>query len=140
MTSNPYLKRLLGEGAEEEAAVETHTPPELMPAEDAGQGEVMPDEGQDVPPEKAAPNIQELVQQWQRGERMGVAARLMFTQASYADFVDLCFILGHEAGRELGELLDELADTEGIEPPQTPPQYQSVLKRVAGADEEEGVL
>lgn len=77
---------------------------------------------------------------WQSGQRMGVAARLMFTQASYADFVDLVFTLGQEAGRELGQLLDELADTQGIEPPETPPQYQDLLQRVAGANEEEGVL
>ena len=91
-------------------------------------------------PAEATPAIQELVQQWQRGEHMGVAARLMFTEASYADFVRLIFLLGPEAGQELGQLLDELADSEGIEPPTTPPQYQSVLKRVAGADEEEGVI
>lgn len=91
-------------------------------------------------PDLSAPNVQELIQQWQRGERMGVAARLMFTQASYADFVDLAFALGHSAARELGQLLDELADTEGIEPPRTPPQYSDLLGRAAGAHEEEGVL
>lgn len=136
MTTNPYLRRLLGEAAEEEAAVEQETPQELLPPPADDTPEQPPDETV----LKAAPTTQELVQQWQRGEHMGVAARLMFTEASYADFVDLVFILGHEAGRELGELLDELADTQGIEPPQTPPEYKSVLQRVAGADEEEGVL
>lgn len=87
-----------------------------------------------------APNLQELVAMWQRGEHMGVAAKLMFTEANYVDFVDLVFHLGHAAGRELGTLLDELADTEGMEPPETPPEYQNLLQRVGGAAEEEAVV
>lgn len=71
---------------------------------------------------------------------MAVAARLMYTEASYADFVDLCFNIGHEQARELGQLLDELADTEGMEPPETPPEYKSVLQRVATADTDEDVI
>lgn len=71
---------------------------------------------------------------------MAVAARLMFTQASYRDFVELCFIIGREGGLELGQLLDELADTESIEPPETPPQYADLLSRAAGADREEEVI
>ncbi len=70
---------------------------------------------------------------------MAVAARLMFTEASYADFVDLIFTLGQDSGRELGHLLDELADTGSIEPPSAPPEYQDMLRRVGGG-EEEGVL
>lgn len=94
----------------------------------------------DEPPANMAPapTTQELIQQWQSGDHMAVAARLMFTEASYADFVDLCFAIGQEAGRELGHLLDELADTEGMEPPETPPEYQQALASVGG--EEEGVV
>lgn len=137
MTVNPYIKRLIGEGAEQEAGAELDAPAETLPPTDEPQ----PDEtAPAAPPDTSAPATQELAQLWQSGERMGVAAKLMFTQASYADFVDLVYIIGHEAGRELGGLLDELADTEGIEPPQTPPQYSDLLNRVAGADEEEGVL
>lgn len=86
----------------------------------------------------ATPTTQELIQQWKAGDHMAVAARLMFTEASYADFVDLCFVIGHSDARELGQLLDELADTEGMEPPETPPEYQQALASVGG--EEEGVL
>jgi len=118
-----------------------NAPQETMPPPDspAPEEDQQQQQEQSVDP-TAVPATQELVQMWQRGERMGVAARLMFTQASYADFVDLVFQLGQPAGRELGGLLDELADTEGIEPPQTPPQYSDLLNRVAGANEEEGVL
>jgi len=141
VTANPFIKRLLGEGADEQAAVELNAPQETMPPPDspAPEEDQQQQQEQSVDP-TAVPATQELVQMWQRGERMGVAARLMFTQASYADFVDLVFQLGQPAGRELGGLLDELADTEGIEPPQTPPQYSDLLNRVAGANEEEGVL
>lgn len=130
MTANPLIKRVLGEAAEEQAAVELNAPDETAPDPAAATATA----------ESPVPSNQELIQMWQSGQRMGVAARLMFTQASYADFVDLVFTLGQEAGRELGQLLDELADTQGIEPPETPPQYQDLLQRVAGANEEEGVL
>jgi len=137
VTANPYIKRLIGEGAEQEAGAELGAPAETLPPTD----EAPPEEtAPAAAPDTSAPSTQELIQMWQSGERMGVAARLMFTQASYADFVDLVFQLGQEAGRELGGLLDELADTEGIEPPETPPQYSDLLNRVAGANEEEGVL
>lgn len=116
--------------------MELNAPVETEPAPD----DAAPEQPVAAPAESPAPSTQELVQMWQSGERMGVAARLMFTEASYADFVDLLFILGQKDGRELGQLLDELADTQGIEPPETPPQYQDLLQRVAGANEEEGVL
>lgn len=83
--------------------------------------------------------MQQLAQQWQSGEHMGVATALMFTEASYKDFVDLVFIIGHEAGQELGMLLDELAETSGEQAPETPPQYSDLLDRVSG-NEEEGVI
>lgn len=152
MTANPHLKRLLGE-----AVPGTDDPPEVPPPENIPPPEQDNPEDQAQAQEQIAgggndttidvlagqaqvPNVKELVQMWNQGERMGVAARLMFTEASYADFVDLVFSIGQEAGRELGHLLDELADSQGIEPPTTPPEYKNVLQRVAGADEEEGVL
>jgi hypothetical protein len=145
VTSNPYLKRLLGEAGTpaEFPPPENIPPPAQDDPQDQAQEQEQIDPGADpqaAPQGEAAPQVQELVQQWQSGEHMGVAARLMFSEASYVTFVDLCFVIGQDAGRELGELLDELADTQGIEPPETPPEYRSVLQRVAGADEEEGVL
>lgn len=92
------------------------------------------------PLDTSPPNTQELVRMWQSGDHMAVAARLMFTEASYADFVDLIFAIGQSAGRELGYLLDELADTEGIEPPSTPPQYQDMMTHIATAGQEDEVL
>lgn len=111
-----------------ERAEEPEREPEPQQAQPQGQ------------PDKSAPNTQELVQLWQRGDHMAVAARLMFTEASYADFVDLVFVIGQSAGRELGHLLDELADTEGMEPPETPPDYQDMLARIGNADRDEDVL
>jgi hypothetical protein len=134
VTANQLLKRLLGEAAETSAATELDTPPELEPSPEA---EAAPDMAQQ--PSTDAPTTQELVQQWRQGDHMAVAARLMFTEASYADFVDLVFAIGQAEGRELGQLLDELADTEGINPPETPPEYQQALQS-AGSGEEEGVL
>lgn len=135
MTANLLLKRLLGEAAEISAATELDTPPELEPSPDAAPDAAQPP----TPPDTSAPNTQELVQQWRQGDHMAVAARLMFTEASYADFVDLVFAIGQAEGRELGHLLDELADSEGINPPQTPPEYQQAL-RSAGSGDEESVL
>ena len=71
---------------------------------------------------------------------MGVAAKLMFTEANYVDFVNLVFSLGRNDGLELGRLLDELADSENMKPPKTPPEYNSVLRKAVGSGEEEGVL
>lgn len=82
--------------------------------------------------------VQQLAKLWQSGDKMGVATSLMFTEASYNDLVNLVFIIGQQAGQELGTLLDELADDSG-QPPRTPPQYSNILKRVAG-EESEGVL
>ena len=137
-----YLRRLLGEA-------EGQLQPERTPSAQADAQDAAPETPEETseetpveapPDSKAAPHVQELVQQWQAGEHVGVAARLMFTEASYKDFVELIFIIGREGGLELGQLLDELADTERIEPPETPPQYNDLLRRVAGSGEEEGVL
>jgi hypothetical protein len=146
VTNNPYLKRLLGEASDMAVApppksttAQAGTP---MDNEDAPEAEDEAPEAPQAPQNlsRTVPNLQELVTMWQRGEHMGVAAKLMFTEANYVDFVDLVFQLGHAAGRELGSLLDELADTEGMEPPETPPEYQNLLQRVGGAAEEEAVV
>jgi len=134
---NPYLARLLGESAaapvSDEAAGAPPAAPQPKaptPAAPAEKGAVSKRE----PLSKNAPQVQELLRLWQQGEHMGVAAKLMFTEANYVDFVDLIFLLGHDAARELGTLLDELANSENMQPPKTPPEYDSMLQRVAGAD------
>ena len=145
MTRNPYLKRLLGEGAQQDAQTELAAPRQTLP----GTDDEPPSPDDQAPPEAApvasAPqgggglSVQQLAQQWQQGEHMGVATSLMFTDASYKDFVDLVYIIGREAGQELGALLDELAETAGEQAPETPPQYSDLLKRVSG-NEEAGVI
>lgn len=133
MTANLLLKRLLGEAAANDPVPSAPPPAGTTPPS-------TPEEPEQAQPEAGAgtPTTQELVQQWKSGDHMAVAARLMFTEASYADFVDLCFVIGHSDARQLGQMLDELADTEGMEPPETPPEYQQALASVGG--EEEGVL
>jgi len=86
-----------------------------------------------------SPSIKQLAQQWQSGDHLGVATALMFTAASYKDFVSLIYVIGRDSGLQLGALLDELADAENVPEPKTPPQYRSALARAAGG-EEEGVL
>lgn len=76
-------------------------------------------------------SVQELAQMWQGGEQMNVATQLMFTPASYVDFVDLCFIIGQEDGRQLGHLLDELADSEDVPVPTPSEDYSKILQNVA---------
>lgn len=120
----------------------TEKPAQEPPALPEEADEQAPDAAVDntAPADAAAPAVQELMQLWQQGEHMAVAAKLMFTQANYVDFVDLLFTLGHEAGRELGTLLDELADSEHMQPPKTPPEYTSTLRRAVGGKEEAKTL
>lgn len=134
MTANPLLKRLLGEAAANDPVPSAPPPSGTTPPQTP---ETEP-EPEPQPEGAATPTTQELIQQWQSGDHMAVAARLMFTEASYADFVDLCFVIGHSDARQLGQLLDELADTEGMEPPETPPEYEQALASVGG--EKEGVI
>lgn len=89
-----------------------------------------PAEGEEIL--SIAPNVQELAAEWSAGKHMEVASRLMFSPASYAEFVDLCFSIGQDQARELGSLLDELADTENIPVPKpSGPQGNRILQRVA---------
>lgn len=134
MTANLLLKRLLGEAGANDPVPSAPPPSGAAPPPTPEEPEPQPEAEAGT----ATPTTQELIQQWKAGDHMAVAARLMFTEASYADFVDLCFVIGHSDARELGQLLDELADTEGMEPPETPPEYQQALASVGG--EEEGVI
>lgn len=83
------------------------------------------------------PKVQQLAKLWQSGDKMGVASSLLYAEATYKDFVNLVYIIGQEAGLELGGLLDELAAEEQLE---TPPQYSSLIKRASSGKEEDGVV
>jgi len=72
-------------------------------------------------------------------QKMDVATQLMFTPASYVDFVNLCFVIGQGAGRELGQLLDELADSENIPVPEPSSDYSQILQRVV-ANRDKGTM
>ena len=139
MSKNPFINQLLQEAdtLPDQEGAHTPEPPaaDTAPLESAAPGEQTPAGGKEQ-----APNIQELLQLWQSGEHMGVAAKLMFTESNYTDFVDLVFAIGHAQARELGALLDELADTEGMKPPTTPPEYNELLRRAVGSGSEEKVI
>jgi hypothetical protein len=124
---------VLGE-AEDIAAI----PPQSNPAPSAPPPQEPEQEPESVepPPEtnevgKGLPTPPELAKIWNDGGRMDVATQLMFTPASYVDFVDLCFIIGHASGRELGAMLDELAESENVPVPEPSADYANVLQRVA---------
>ena len=140
VTKNPYLKRLLGEG-HNAAQVELAAPKETLPSPEATAQRPpdAPEAQPELEPEAAIPpNVQQMAKLWQSGDKLGVATSLMFTEASYKDLINLVQIIGHDAGMELGGILDELA-TESGQPPTTPPQYSDILKRVGG-DQEDGVV
>ena len=146
MSKNNLLNRLLGEAAPESVAPPADNPPGAPAAKPAQPAEPV-EEKPPAPDQPASPqtrvppaNVNELAQLWQQGEHMGVATQLMFTEASYVDFVNLAFIIGQEAAIELGTLLDELADSEGINPPETPPEYNDLLRRAVGSGDSEKVL
>ena len=129
MSKNPFLRRVLGEADDDLAAV-----PREVPVEDQDQihDEPAPEPAEPAPmPTESSPSVQNLAQMWQSGQKMDVATELMFTPASYADFVDLCFVIGQSEGRQLGGLLDELADSENIPVPTPSDGYASVLQRVS---------
>jgi len=120
---NPFLRRVLGEGVEE--------PPSLgdSPVPPASEGEPPPDPAEDGALGADAPTVPvaELAARWRSGQQMDVATELMFTPASYADFVDLAFMIGQEEARKLGYMLDELADAENVPVPEPSSDYSSLL-------------
>lgn len=152
MTHNPHLRRLLHEDGQISEPLQNSRPtantatgtPERKQAPPAAEPDVEPeDQSAQAQAQSGTPvaaSVQQLAQLWKSGEHMGVAAKLMFTDASYKDLVDLAFIIGQEQGRELGALLDELADTEGIKPPAAPPEYSDEVRAVVGGKDEESVI
>lgn len=146
MTSNPYLKRLLGEAVDGDLTSQQEMPPPRRPDTADDREEIIDQEDigdqpeRTGPPLTAAPATADLVTQWRNGDQIGVASRLMFTEASYRDFVDLLFQLGHEEGRVLGQMLDELADSENINPPETPPEYLDALRSASTGKNQDKVL
>lgn len=145
MISNPLIRRILGESADLEALdrdpeikqlagvtdPETDTAPVEAPVEAPAE-----DELSDID----TASIDALVKQWQGGDHMAVATRLMFSSASYRDFVRLIFKIGEEDGLILGSLLDEIADTEEIPPPATPEKYRNLLHQVDTSARAEDVI
>jgi hypothetical protein len=107
MSRNKWLLRALGE-AQEMSAI----PAEAEPVEGAAKPPA--EEPVDVESVPSAQVVDTLVAAWQRGDRNEAAAQLLFTPVSYADFVRMCFKLGESAGVELGYMLDELAESEGM--------------------------
>ena len=111
MIKNVWLSRVMGE-AQDAPAI----PAEAEPVEDvpAAEDAPPPEEPVDVEQVPSAQVVDTLVQAWQAGGRNDVAAQLLFTPVSYADFVLLCFKLGQGDAVELGHMLDELAESEGM--------------------------
>ena len=147
MSTNPFLRRVLGEAGGPE--LEPGKPDESPPAQPEADLPPAPadDDAADTAVDSPAPlarnvsaqqNIlaQDLARMWQAGQEMDVATQLMFTPASYVDFVDVCYLIGQEAGQRLGRLLDELADSENVPVPEPSADYASVLQRVAASRED----
>ena len=91
-SKNPFLRRLLKEDVLDD--VDVSEPP-------------VTDQPEGAPPEDAITDkkpsqVPELAELWHAGQRMDVAARLMFTEVSYADLVDLSFIAGTGTGARAG--------------------------------------
>ena len=122
---NKWLTRVLGE-AEAPPPTEDAIPPNAEPAdEEAGGVEDMP----------SSEVVNALVQAWQSGSRNDVAAQLLFTPVSYADFVRLCYRIGQPDAEQLGDLLDQLAEEEGMVT--DVPGENKILARVTGEREAE---
>lgn len=124
------LRRFLGESDEEpkqetpvESPVEDTELPEEggdamppmddVPAEASTDGAPEATDSED--PSKISPVAQELVTAWESGGHADVAQRLMYTPISYVDFVQMCFAIGIESGKELATLLDQLAEGGDVE-------------------------
>ena len=77
--------------------------------------------------------INNLLQAWHNGERQAVAAQILFTPISYADFAKFVYALGQEDAVQLGLMLDEMSESEGIGPDTS---HDRVLRKVAGGPTE----
>jgi hypothetical protein len=141
---NPFLRRVLGEAVEEPPTPgDSAVPPRTEGEPTLDASDVDPDGIPDQPVAgENAPTIpvEELAQMWRSGQQMDVATELMFTPASYADLVDLAFLIGQGEGRKLGHMLDELADSENIPVPEPTTDYSSVLQRVANTHSDRDML
>lgn len=72
--------------------------------------------------------VQMLAQAWKNGQQNDVAAQLLFTPVSYADFTKLCFIIGQTDAVQLGLMLDDMAESEGMVTDE--PSENRILKQV----------
>jgi hypothetical protein len=134
MTKNPYIRYLVTEakpvaGVTPENNIETGS-------DEAANADVDDDTESTAELPKTAPLAQKLLKQWQKGDQTSVAVRLLFTRANYIDLVDLLFAVGYSEGRKLGQLLDQIADIQNLEVPQTPPQYRELLQQILDKDHE----
>lgn len=90
------------------------------------------DESSSVEDMPSSDVVNTLVQAWKGGSRNDVAAQLLFTPVSYADFVRMCFQIGQADAVQLGDLLDNLADESGIIT--DVPGQNKILSRVTGEE------
>lgn len=72
--------------------------------------------------------VQSLAQAWKSGQQTDVASQLLFTPVSYADFVKLCFVIGQGDAVQLGLMLDDLAESEGMVADE--PSENRILSRI----------
>lgn len=72
--------------------------------------------------------VQMLAQAWKSGQQNDVASQLLFTPVSYADFVKLCFVIGQGDAVQLGLMLDDMAESEGMVTDE--PSENRILARV----------
>ena len=128
MTTNKHILRLLGES--DDILGEQ---PQNDPAQEAP--EQSPSSKDSV--RSLVPKNQEIIQLWNSGDHRGVAETLLFSSASYADFVDLVFTLGQAQAQELGKLLDQVTEENSVESPPTPPQYTDKLRKIVSNGTEE---
>lgn len=119
---NATIRFLTGGGRLQEA---DELDPKPMPP--VGDAPELPDDAGTLPPENGGPAepepgaaedeysgeavITDLLSAWRSGSRAGVAQRLMYTPISYVTFVKLIQRLDPADSVELGQHLDDLADS-----------------------------
>ena len=130
------MRRVLGEDAGEDGT----TPPSGSEAGAIPQAaeplDALHDERNSVEDMPSSAVVNTLVQAWKSGSRNDVAAQLLFTPVSYADFVRMCFQIGQADAVQLGDLLDNLADESGIVT--DVPGQNKILSRVTGEEQTSG--